>query len=470
MQINNKPPYLKDAHPKGIMHRLTSPLQEEFRVGDFATNRIIFPIVPFLDFGDATLRVLRDLSELSPTQAACVNSQVGYATAAGLGLRHKQGAVKRQSNTERLITDAQHDEYVGFLEENFDLDVLLRKINRTLRNLKTYGNAVLEVVLTQTGRVRNVAVNIYDADMFRYRIPADAPNAAGASTLGDSTYFGSNIHPVENLRAMGVQTGFIAARWSPSFLSSNLSRVVEYPVYSPQQFAQGQPYFAEYSDGTYRCLMHIKDDAIDREYYGLPSSISGIYYQFMEFQSGKYATRGYENQWLPSLIMDIEEPQQLLDEEDSNELMLQTLNQLANTYTNRSDEAKLPVVVRLRGIGTAPASITQIQSRPDKGFHPEFASLAQGEILKANQWHSSLLEKTVGSIGNSSEHRDLARITDATVIRPLQELALMPFRWAIEQAQQWVGYSNPARHELDLKSIFESDAALATVPPVQTPV
>ncbi len=468
MQVNDSPPPVSPPYRqnKGIMHKLHSPLQEEFRVGDFSKSTCIFPIVPFLDFGDATLRVLRDLSELSPTQASCVNSQIGYATAAGMGLRFKAEAIKRQRNIEREIPDAVHDAYVGFLQDNFDLDVLLRQVTRTLRNLKVYGNAIVEVVLSQIGRTRTASINLYDADMFRYRIPQDAPYVGSAYA---GTYTGSDIHPVEDLSQLGIQTGFISGRWTPKFLSSNINRVVEYPVYSPQQFGQQRPYFAEYNDGTYRCLLHVKDDAIDREFYGLPSSISGIYYQFMEFQSGKYATRGYENQWLPSLFVDIEEAQQINNGNDSQELMLQTLQQMANVYTNRSDEDKLPIVIRLRGIDTEPMSITQINSRPDKGFHPEFAALAASEILKANQWHRSLIEKTVGSIGSNSEHRDLARITDATVIRPMQELALMPFRWALTQAEQWLGYNNAQRIELDLKSIFEGDVALAATPTPAAP-
>jgi len=81
--------------------------------------------------------------------------------------------------------------------------------------------------------------------------------------------------------------------------------------------------------------------------------------------------------------------------------------------------------------------------------------VAQSQILKANSWHTSLLEKTVGSIGNNSENADLAMITDKTVIKPLQTKILYPFQMAIKEIEKWVGYNNTAGLTIDLKSVFE---------------
>lgn len=443
-----------DAKNKGIMSRLTSPLQDEFRIGDVVRLQGLFPIIPFMDCGDATLKIIRQLSELSPTQAACINSKMGYSLSGGLGLRRRDDVLKRQNNKEQPISDAEHNRYHDFLRTNINLRTLAKKINKAGRNYATYGNMVVEVVLSQIGRIRGASINVYDADMFRLRLPKSAgfqPNQA---------YKGEGVQPAINLSQLGIQTAFISERWDFDFVSRNAHRVVEYPVYSPQKFDE-QPIFAPYTDGTYRCLIHITDDAIDRQYYGLPSAISGIYYQFMEFQCGKYATRGYENQWLPAFFMEIEEVPQIMDGKDNNDVIKEFVQYSRNVFTNSSDEQKIPGLIRTRAPEATPATVVQFDTRPDKGFHPEMAKLASDEILKANQWHSSLIEKRVGSIGNNSEFGDLARITDATVIRPLQENILLPFRIAITTIEDWIGYNNAEDLEIDLKSVFETDVAMS---------
>lgn len=419
---------------KGIMQGLQSPLQEEFKDGDFEAVLGLINYVPFMDCGDATLQLLRDLGQLSPTQAACINSKIEYSTAGGLGLIKQADKVfKRQSNKEAVVTDAEHDAYVDFLSSVIDIDTLLHKIQKLAKNQLTYGNSVLEIVLTNTLGYRNGAVNVYDAAMFRYK---------------------------RNSAKVDTTVGYISQRWDLAYISRNLSQVKEYAMY---------PAFSEHPDGTLRSLIHLKDDALYRSWYGLPTSFSCIYSQFMEYQLGKYTTRGYENMWLPAAFIETYDMPFDTDDEQAEEQARALVNQFANVYTNRGDGTKLPVVFRTVPAGTAPSTITQFSPQTHENFHVAMKDVAQAQILKAHGWHSSLLEKTVGSIGNNSENADLASITDKTIIRPLQAKICYPFQMAIKEIERWVGYVNTAALTIDLKSVFEAAAPAAVAAPAAAP-
>lgn len=417
-----------NVNNKGIMQNLQSPLQEEFKDGDFAAVKLIVDYVPFMDCGDATLRVVRDLSQLSPTQAACIESKIDYCTAGGLGFKKKVDTVfKRQSNKEAVITDSEHNEYANFLSSILDVDTLLPKMQTSMRNRIPYGSQVVEVVLTQTAGTRGGSINIYDTAMFRFKR--------------------------ENEKVI-TSRGYISQRWDYYYLSRNANKIVEYAMY---------PAFSQHEDGTMRSLIYVKDEALYRNWYGLPKSFASVYFQFLEYQLGKYTTRGYENFWLPAAFIETFDMPNETDEARAEADARELVKKLANVYTNSGDGKKLPVVFRAATHGTTPTSITQFNPQTHENFHERMSEIAQKQILKTHGWHSSLLEKTAGSIGNNSENADIALITDKTVIRPLQENCLLPFRIAISEIEKWVGYTNPAKITIDLKSVFEA-AEVPTIP------
>jgi hypothetical protein len=416
---------------KGIMQGLQSPLQEEFKDGDFHLVRGLVDYVPFMDCGDATLRVVRDLSQLSPTQAACVNSKIEYCTAGGLGLIKKIDSVfKRQNGKEGAITDMEHDGYVAFLGSVIDIDTLLAKLQKTAKNQIVYGNSVIEVVLTKTLGYRGAAINVYDAAMFRYK---------------------------REINKVITTVGYISARWDYAYVSRNQNEIVEYAMY---------PAFKEHEDGTLRSLIHVKDEALYRQWYGLPTSFSSIYSQFLEYQLGKYSTRGYENFWLPAAFIETYDMPYETDTEEAAKAARELVRQMGNIYTNSGDGKKLPIVFRSVPEGTTPSTITQFSPQTHENFHVAMKEIAQSQILKSHGWHSSLLEKTVGSIGNSSENADLALITDKTIIKPLQSKILYAYQTAIKEVEKWVGFNNAAGLTIDLKSVFEAGPATE---PIVTP-
>jgi hypothetical protein len=140
---------------------------------------------------------------------------------------------------------------------------------------------------------------------------------------------------------------------------------------------------------------------------------------------------------------------------------------VSNVFTNRRDGAKPPLMI-LRGGTTGEgqplkSNITQLSPNTGEGFHEAMKAINQAQILKCNEWHSSLIEKSAGSLGNESAFTQIAMQVDATVITPLQEKALKPYREFLKVLEQWVGYQNSEGITIGLRSVFESFTTKATI-------
>ncbi len=410
---------------------LQSPLQEELVDGDFDKVWLNHPFVPFLDSGDATLRVLRNLSELSPTKAGVMKSKLGYATAKGIDLiKSKDVLIKRQRGGEEVISDAAHDEYVDFLKSHLDVNKLSEDIIETAKNHEIYGNEIVEFVLVETAGIRGGGVNCIQTEWFRYM--------------------------QSDRKVVGQQWAYLSPRWTLEY--TNEFPPIEYPMY---------PNWKQFPDGSYRCLYHTKERAANRTWYGLPGDFASIYYQYMEYQSGKFATRSYENQFLPSVIMEMYGIPDAADKAKSEAWRAMMYDDMSNVFTNRRDGAKPPMMLLKGGMtgegAPLKSNITQLNPNTGEGFHEAMKDISQAQILKCNEWHSSLIEKSAGSLGNESAFTQIAMQVDATVITPLQEKALKPYREFLKVLEQWVGYQNSEGITIGLRSVFESFTTKATI-------
>jgi hypothetical protein len=437
--------------PKGsVMSRMSSPLDEEFKDGDYAAIQGLINYVPFLDCGDATWRVMRNMTQLSPTHGACISLKMDYALSGGLGLKSAGDKIMRQNNRERPISDSEHDEYADFVESYIGIDSIMAQMRKIAFNREGYGNTITEIILTQTAGVRGGSINTYDASMFRYKREGEKINHT---------------------------RGYLSQRWDFGYILRNRNYIKEYAVsrINPNNGAL-EVRFSEHEDGTLRTLLHLFEPALDRSSYGLPLSITSIYSQYLEFQMGKYHTRAYQNQLLPSLIIEsYNMPHGEEDAERAADEIRQFMTAFQNSYTNKGDGEKMPLMLRNLPAGTAPSTFFPLSPPTQEGFYKVMSETTAAAILKSHNVNKMLLERTAGSIGASTELSQAAGLFDKTVIRPLQEAILLPIRIGIAEIAKWVGYQNRANLMLDLKTAFEKEAApMSAVPadfnPTNAPV
>jgi hypothetical protein len=443
-----------DVSGSAVMSRMISPLDDEFKDGDYEFVRGIIDYVPFLDCGDATLRVLRNMTQLSPTHGACIRLKTDYALSGGLGLKVAGDKIMRQNNRERVISDGEHDDFVGFLDMHIGIDSLTMLLERIAFNHEGFGNRVVEIVLTQTAGVRSGSVNAYDATMFRY---------------------------AKNGKYIDHTRGYLSQRWDYSYINRNRNLVREYAVsrINPNS-GKLEVRFSEHEDGTFRTLLHLFTPALDRSSYGLPPAINSIYWQYLEFQMGKYHTRAYQNQLLPALIVESYNLPTGEPEDKENERGHEQGKGFDNSFagafnrafTNYSDAPKGAMIHMEAPHGTAASTFFTLSPPTQEGYYKTMSEITASQIMKSHNVNKLLFERTAGSIGASTETSQAAALFDKTVIRPMQEAILLPIRIAIDEIAKWVGYSNPSRLMLDLKTTFEREtvptAPATIIPPNNT--
>lgn len=448
--------FLRNVRPNtsgsAVMSRMISPLDDEFKDGDYEYVSSIIDYVPFLDCGDATLRVVRNMTQLSPTHGACIRLKTDYALSGGLGLKAAGDKIMRQNNRERPISDGEHDDYVSFLETHIGIDSLMMLLERLAFNHEGLGNRVVEVILTQTAGVRSGSINVYDATMFRY---------AKSGKYVDHT------------------RGYLSQRWDYAYISRNRDLVRSYTVsrINPNS-GKLEMRFSEHEDGTFRTLLHLFTPALDRSSYGLPPAINSIYWQYLEFQMGKYHTRAYQNQLLPALIvesynMPTGEPEDMENErghEQGKGFDKSFAGAFNRAFTNYTDAPKSAMVHIQVPTDVKPSTFFTLSPPTQEAYYKTMSELTAAQILKSHNVNKLLFERTAGSIGASTETSQAAALFDKTVIRPMQEAILLPIRIALAEIAKWVGYANPSGLMLDLKTTFEREAVppTTTIPPNNT--
>jgi hypothetical protein len=325
-------------------------------------------------------------------------------------------------------------------------------LERLAFNHEGFGNRVVEIVLTQTAGVRGVSVNVYDASMFRY---------------------------AKNGRFIDHTRGYLSQRWDYAYISRNRDLVREYAVsrINPNS-GKLELRFAEHADGTFRTLLHLFTPALDRASYGLPPAINSIYWQYLEFQMGKYHTRAYQNQLLPALIVEsynlaTGEPEDKENErghEQGKGFDSSFAGAFNRAFTNYSDAPKGAMIHIELPDKTQPSTFFTLSPPTQEAFYKTMNEITAAQIMKSHNVNKLLFERTAGSIGASTETSQAAALFDKTVIRPMQEAILLPMRIAIDEIAKWVGYSNPSKLMLDLKTTFEREATptITTIPPTPT--
>jgi hypothetical protein len=395
-----------------------SPILEELRDNDYF-HRIfsIYPIVPFFDGSDVTLRFFERMYKLCPTHASIIKDQVDYAC--GLGWRVEQGTdigVEPEADIIRIADRNQKAEYVNFVKSALgqtQFNDLLPKMKKAAKNLKVTGNYFLELVLTETAGVKNAALHIYDSEMCRYQLAN---------------------------RDAEIKYVYISQSWDWSYISVNKPAIL--PLY---------PNFEVDSFGTQRTIIHIKNEEIGRYWYGEPDSISGMFMQYMEYQLGEYSTKGYANNWTGKFFVQSFQP---IDADEEVEQSEKFKDGIDAVFTNKGGSRSIFHQNNPLGKDFA-TTVQEMASKTDEQFHKAMEELSKAAIIRSHRWHSILIESTAGKLGGGGEYQEIVKNKFWTVIKPLQEMILSGFRIAFDEIETWVGYANLDNLTIGLSSLME---------------
>jgi len=380
---------------------VASPLEDELKdLERQAMTFVTLPFIPFFDNSDSTLRVLRLLGTLSPTHGSCIQNMQNYITGGGLRAVQKVRPGASFARAE-FLDKAQEEAVYDFIETwHPDIDVfyLMEQVNGVYLNLATFGNGFVKVTISKIGGKVSMYFESVDAEKVRYLITIDGSRKVGISALWDYEY---------------------TSRYFPEV----------FPVY---------PEMGANEDGSITTVIHIKNKAVGRDWYGLPKSYSSIFYQFIEYQLGDYSTKGYANMWTGKTFMETAG-----DDVEVNSAEMEEFRAALRDTFSAGGKGKT-IVHRHRSQADPATMIHEFEDTKSHEFHESIAAIAEKQIIKAHDWSHILMSiPQPGRLGGSGEFLEIYEAKYGAVIIPWQDKVMLPFNILYRLFQEYSGNAGP---------------------------
>ena len=392
------------THPKKLFGRrrtrsfgdVIDPVAEELK--DIDPSKLIYdriPIIPFFDGGDATLRVMRRMRELSPTHGSCIGNIGHYVFGGELTTRrYIEPGMAFDSANDVPLTEAENKAFIDFVNSlNPDITFagLLEVSQGIYENLKTYGNAFLRIDEVSVAGKKYYYFESIDCEKMRYYM----------------------TKPGED------KVLVISAEWTSAYINKY-----------PPEFVAAYPNWSGQEGDKLSTIIHLKNKVVGRDWYGLPESFISLYWQYMEVQQGQHGTNGYANDFVARVFFEIvAEPDMDGDEDDFDHAVEQTFTNQANAAGNKPKR----YLIRRRLPSDTEAKVHEFRANTDHEFHTSMSTNAEKQIIKSHNWHSLLMGiPSPGRLGQNQEFKEVYKQYYNNVIRPWQEKSLRPLIQAFQ--------------------------------------
>lgn len=374
-----------------------------------------FPVIPFLDEGDATLHFLRKMRELSPTQGSCHNNIKDYV----MGGQFYVTSKKKPGFAHPDVVDvpasvSDHDYMVDFIE-NLSADFTTQKFfqigEAIYDEYRGAGHGWLKVEFITVGSTKQVNFEVIDAEKGRY------------------------INPHKMQFGLGVDTVLISSSRFTSGTEEQLELIAEYPNTT------------DYGGGRSATVIPFSRKVSGRDWYGLPEHIQCLYYQFLDVQCGEYITEGYANGWTGKVFFET-----VMDDEDETDDDA-FVDEVEYLFTNKGEGRRF--LVRNRLVSDEETKVHEFADDTTHESHTAYSSVAERQIIKSNNWSSILMNiPQPGKLGQSQEFKDIFKIKYFTVIRPLQNKVCDVLNTGLELAADFLGDKRAAGFGVMLNNLF----------------
>jgi len=401
-----KPATSKSAKGRTISNAVrldpTNPIPIEYRSRIFVSHTG-HKYIPFLNPRDNFPRILLEAKTLSPTTVACITSKVQYCIGKGWFIKDKK--------EDKLLT-----EWAAAVNHNDDLNNVLCDI---FENLFTLGNAYVEVVRGAVGGKKFVKVfmrSVLDCRLNRPDEDFDEPSFVIIS---------------KEFRREGV--------WN-----MNKGSYMTVPLHSFNTFDNP---WVKSDDGFEHTIFHLKNKISGYDYYGMPSNVSSLPEQILEYQAARFNIDNFENNLEIGGMMLIKGN---LTDEEARKIGKDIVFQ----HSGDGQRGKW-VILSSQG-GIEKSDIVPF-NRDQQGSFIELDQHIQDKIVAANNWSGYLCgidkKSGLGSAG-SSYIRSIFDIANNTTIKPQQEYVIKKFIKPLMQiCDQWMG-TKWSQYDISLQSVL----------------
>lgn len=332
--------------------------------------------IPFLEPLDNFAQLLLEAKLLSPTQMACVSSKTQYCVGEGWYLKNVE--VDQSLSSWAAIVNKKGQTLNDILRSIFD-------------NLYTAGNAYIEIVRGKVGSSKFVKVYVNSFLDCRLSMPDDHD-------------IPTSIFKSPEFRRRGI--------WN-----MNRDEFVEIPLYTGSSI--GEQWFID-EKGNEHTIIHLKNEVSGYDYYGMPSSVSSLPQQILEYKAARYNIDNFDNNLVIGGVIVL---QGNLSPEEADKLG----NKIVQQHAGDGKRGRYVILTSQSGIENS--KVMPFEKQRDGDFI-EFDKRMEEKIISANNWDGFLAgihkQSGLGS-GGSAYIRSIFSIKNATVIQPMQAYVIEKF-------------------------------------------
>ncbi|MGE9312890.1 hypothetical protein ACLOAU_14680 [Niabella sp. CJ426] len=370
--------------------------------------------LPFIGTDNKYAQKILEARLLSDTHNACINTKKDYC--AGEGFQDKDNIEFDQSIIDWFSTINRRGESAIDINQQIFEDFF------------TWGNVPIELVRVKIGKKRFLYV--YPHNFMEWRLCA--PN--------DDDICDWAIHSKLFITQSIVN-------------SKDFESAKKLPIYNPMR--PDKDNWTKDDNGTERTLIWFKNKVTGIDHYGLPSSISSMIYQILEYKAARYNLDDFENNMVVASILALKGS--LSDSE-----VTRIARQIIKTHTGDGKRGRTVVIGSEEGIDSS--AFHKIDTKKDGSFNEADNNWMQ-KIILANQWDSVL----AGLISSSTLGKGSGFITKIlenklnTVIKPAQRnLIEKVWKHIFKIAQEWMQlpfdkYSIEFKNSIDISGLTDVD-------------
>jgi hypothetical protein len=341
---------------------------------------------------DGYAKMLLEARLLSATHNACITTKKDYC--AGAGFR----------STEKGKLDATFVEWLENLNLKNESATEISK--QAFESFFTFGNCPIELV--------------------RF-------------TVAGKRYFFVYAHNFLKWRLATPENDIVtAAITSPVFLREDTYRLTDkddakqLPLYNPRNSERQN--WAKFSDGTERTVIWFKHSMSAFEHYGIPSAVSSMINQILEYKGARYNLDNFDNNMVVAALLAIKG--------NVSEKEIQSIaKQIIATHTGDGKRGRVMVIGSEEGIEGS--DLHNMETTKD-GSYNESDGLWSQKIIMANQWDATMMgilsPSTLGK-GSGYITKIVERI-NKDVITPAQKDSYSKvWKNVFRLAKEWMGFN-----------------------------
>lgn len=236
--------------------------------------------------------------------------------------------------------------------------------------------------------------------------------------LGSTPFLKIKLHPMQFCRFAQLEkdeTEPSAVIISKSFVRAATKFDIDdgetIPLYSPNALDQNKCWKAD-NNGNLCTMLHLKNSVKGVQFYGLPSSISGLRYQVLEGKSAQFNIDNLENNMVLGGLLVFKSA---MTEEEAN---IQA-DKIFSAHIGDGKNGRVGVVASENGIDDVKFEQYKTQN---EGSYISLDNKNEEKIIVANNWHKMLLGNLDSASGTRSNGASFIRAIwdtkEATLLNP----------------------------------------------------